>query len=240
MENKPNKQRSHEHGNVFLFVLIGVVLFAALSYTVARGLQGNTSQTMGQRKLAIIASDLMQYTQKVGRGAERVRRKGFSETDISFEDYDASYANANCTTNECKVFQPSGGSTSILSLPQGPSWVDNIWEFHNGHAIDGVGSTCGTTRCTELIMTTHFTNQELCTYINKKLGVANISGSLPSVANITGSKHTGSFAYVNTVGDVAASATISGKTSACVAETTGCNGATGNSCYTFYHVLLAR
>ena len=235
-----SKPRTSERGNVFFFILLGVVLFATLSYTIARGLQSNTSRNMGQRKVTLIATDLLLYAQKMTRATERIRRQGISETDISFEDYNAAYANANCTTDNCHIFRASGGSMNMIALPKGADWFDSGWEFHNGHEIDGIGTTCGAATCSDLIMTVHFTNQELCTYINKDLGIANVSGALPSVPNITGAPHTGTFAYTNTVGNVPASAPISGATSACVQETAGCEGTASNSCYTFYHVLLAR
>ncbi len=232
--------RTAERGNAFLFILVGVALFAALSYTVARGFQSGTTHTISERQITLIASDLMQYAQKVERAVNRVRRRDHSEVDISFADYSASYNNANCAVDTCRVFYPGGGDISVSTLPEGATWVDTGWEFHNGHEIEGVGNTCGDETCTELMMTVHFTSEALCEHINEELGVGLVSGSVPSVSDITSSLHTGTFAYVNTVGDIPASATIEGKTSACVAETTGCDGAVGSSCYAFYHVLLAR
>lgn len=90
---KPNTQS----GNVFIIILMGIVLFAVLSYTVARGRASETTDKLSAQKAALAAADIVNYAQRLERGVARLRQKSISENDISFEStQDVAYAHTPC------------------------------------------------------------------------------------------------------------------------------------------------
>lgn len=190
--------RKTESGNVFIFILLGVVLFAALSFTVARGMRGDTVSTMSEREAVLAASDILNYAQKLERAVNRIRSRGVSESDISFENTGvAGYTNANCTDNACRIFASSGGAASWKSPPSGANdgsdWVmtgqsciEDLGTGAAGCGSDGNGSN------EELLAILPNVATNLCTAINDRLGISGIPAD--GGGGVSSTKFTGSFA----------------------------------------------
>ncbi len=219
--------RYSEHGNVFLFVLMGVALFAALAITVSRGMRSQTTTTMSERDATLAAADIISYAQRVERGVARVRRKNASENDISFENgIVAGYTNAGCTNNRCLIFHTSGGSINWQAPPEGAN-DGSAWIFTGSTCIADIGT--GPTGCDgdttsneELIIVLPNLNQTVCETINKKLGLSATLSDTGGGASST--KFTGTFADGTEI--------IIGSP-----EKTACFS---NSGFHFYYVLLER
>ena len=73
---RPNNSRISERGNVFIFILLGLVLFAALSFTVARGFRSDTTSQMTDRQAELLATEIITYGQQMERTVNRLRRNG--------------------------------------------------------------------------------------------------------------------------------------------------------------------
>ncbi len=116
--------RSCEAGGIFFYILLGVVLFATLSYVMTRSMRGTSVDLMSERQAELLASDLITYAQDVAYAVDRVRRKGCSENDISFErapfdGSDAAYVNTSSPGDfSCHVYHPDGGSAPYQSPPE--------------------------------------------------------------------------------------------------------------------------
>ena len=117
------KSYNTEAGNVFLIILIGIVLFAALSFTVARGFRSETTSNLSDRQATLHAQEVIDYAQKITRATDRLRRKGCSEKEISFFHPDISipntaknrYMNNSSPTDfTCHIFYPQGGNVNFL------------------------------------------------------------------------------------------------------------------------------
>lgn len=229
----PNKARHNERGNVFIFILMGVVLFAALSFTVARGMRGDTANSMSDKQANLAASEILGEAQKVERSVNRIRNKGVSENDISFEN-SADYINTACDTGadpsfpRCQIYNPQGGGLSYKS--PATKTTSNEWHFTGATCIADIGT--GTTGCNsdndtsneELLMVLTDINETVCTQINKRLNISGIPADSGGGASTT--KFTGTFAN-NT-------------------EIILAGGPYPTACYSragqndFYHVLIAR
>lgn len=157
----------HESGNVFLIILIGIAMFAALIFTFSRGVQQGTEGLSG-REAELAASDIVAYGQQVQRGVERVLSRGISETDISFaNDTDTNYTNPACSgDNRCLIFHPEGGAVTWKTPPQGVNYTsaDYFIGVNRVGSADGVTLNIGTAERDLVIMLP--VNENICTAIN--------------------------------------------------------------------------
>lgn len=225
-----------QSGNVFLIILVGIAMFAALMFTFSRGVRQGT-ESMGGREAELAASDIVAYGQQVQRGIERMIARGISEEDISFaNNIDTNYGVAACTNgNTCLVFDPAGGSV-VWKAP--PSNVNSGETYFYGP--NRVGSTDGTTKDIgtserDLVMLLPV-NAEVCDAIN---AITNKHQTWVSAGN-----HNATIRFISSY-DLAPGTVIS-RDNETDQPTTGCfcdgAGATCDSTdpHFFYNVLLAR
>ncbi|MCF8495547.1 MAG: hypothetical protein K9G62_02640 [Alphaproteobacteria bacterium] len=220
----PNPQS----GNVFLFILIGVVLFAALGITVSRGLRSNTTTEMSNREALLAAADILDYAQRLSRAVERLRRKNVSENDISFDNPAVpGYAHTPAQPDAHQVFLVAGGAMG-WQAPAPRVNDGSPWFFTGSTCIAGVGTGaagCSTDSISneELLAILFNLKQNVCEKINDKLGISGIptdSGDGFSSAQFTGAFEDDTIVNPGSVYE-----------SACISQG-------GN--YYFYHVLIAR
>ncbi len=218
---RPTNTPHSQSGNAFFFILLGIVLFAALSFTIARGMRSQTTSTLSARELELAASDIVTYTQKIARGVDRVRRGGCSENEINFDNgiVTATYVNASAPgDNSCDIFHPNGGVVTWLTSP-----VSNRnYQFSAAAGVQSIG-TAGS----ELIITLDLTGElELCQRINQNLGL--------TAAPANEANDDSFAAFTGTFTDsVQTLTTNAGQQAACFDED-------GTGAYRFYSVLLVR
>lgn len=224
--------RSRESGNVFLIILIGVVLFAALAFTVSRGMRSENTSAMSERDLELSATDILSYMQRVERAVSTMRRASVSETDISFES-DLVAANGNCASSACKVFNPDGGHIQWQNFPASvtlDAGVDQRWQFTGQQGIPGIGTDGADPTNSDLLMILEGLPEDLCTKINTKMTG---NSTMPVMNDVfdTATIEPYDGTYGGGEVSVASGPDITGKGSYCVK-----NGAL----YMIYQVLIAR
>jgi hypothetical protein len=226
----PNKSgRIPENGNVFMFILLGVVLFGALAFVMSRGFRTDTTIAMTQRQAELLAIDILSYGQQLERAVGTLQRKGISESDISFfNESVAGYDHTPAEEDFQKVFHPAGGGLTWKTAP--PNANDGSpWDFTGSNCITDVGT--GGTGCSansistdeDLIAVLPNVNATVCAAINKRLGI----DPMPSNGGAAYSavKFTGDFADGSEI-DLGAK-----YNAACYEEGTA---------HDFYYVLIAR
>ena len=222
-----------------MFILIGVALFAALGYSVAKGFRSDTSSTLTKKQIDLAADDILTYAQKVSRTVDRLRRNGCSESEISFENPVVS-GYAFTTRDKCKVFDTAGGGLTFKRAKV--STTPQLFKFNGNNRFSGFGCDTQTAECAELVITLRLNdNPEICLEINDKMGITNPSDDAPQLREWQdGSIFTGSFTgpVPETVGGSNATneaPEVNGKQAGCVFEFNG-----GQDNYIFYHILIAR
>lgn len=109
-----------QSGSAIIYVFAGVILFAALAFTFARGFKGNVTD-VDEKTARIGATEVLEYVKSVDRAVNKMLLNSVSENDLGFTNdvttLTASGAtiysgNANCTTNSCQVFYPDGGKSN--------------------------------------------------------------------------------------------------------------------------------
>ena len=221
-----------EQGSIFFYIILGVALFASLSFVVTRSTRSTSVSSMSERQADILATDLITYSKKVENSVNYLLQRGCSESQLSFENSVVSgYENIVDPKgdNTCHIFHSDGAGMSWQLPPDGVS--DKQYTFNGRNVISGIGSSCfGSSRCTELTLFLENVDVAVCRAVNRivKLGTADI----PVDANNEFSEsHKFNGSYDSNSGINDAANFIDGEYTLCVQE--------GNN-YHFYHVLLAR
>ncbi len=178
------KAKTNQNGSVFFYILLAVVLFAALAFTISKSLRGTTSNALTNRQAEIAASEIMDYSAQIARQVDRLRRNGISETDIDFfSDKFLKHTpspsqwnpNPNCADNECRIFHSAGGKmhettfenfANTLGLPFSSSHPKGGHPAFFRVSVEGAG-----TDAEDLIMNIINIKEEVCNTINAKIGI---------------------------------------------------------------------
>ncbi|HPD82542.1 MAG: hypothetical protein R3D88_09220 [Alphaproteobacteria bacterium] len=177
---KTASSASSQKGSVFFYILIAIVLLAALSYAVSRGSRVG-SNTITEQQSQVIASEILEQAEAVTLAVQKLLLRGFDETEISFENSAvAGYTLASCSTDDCKVFALSGGSLNWFTPPQGANNGED-WVYTGNLPILGNGSQ----NYYDITMILPNINEQICRQLNVNSNVVtNLNDPIP-VANDT-------------------------------------------------------
>ena len=226
--------RSSESGNVLFLILVGVMLFAALSYTVAQMLRSGNADAIGDQQASLYADEILDYARTLRQTVQSLKiSNGCENEDISFENsVVAGYTNG--TNTSCQVFHADGGALTFQDAVSNVTSQD--WYFSGGTEVIGIGTLCGDENCTEIIAVLPNINIKICQQINDKMGIDDsVAGDVTDNVNMV-SQYTGDLSYQNSrIGDAAGN--LAGKTAGCM---TSAGSPTPAGSYAFYQVLVAR
>ena len=205
MTNRNKIETSHyEQGSAIVYVFIGIILFAALMFTFSR-ISQNGNSNMSNKRAAVIASEMLGYSNDVQKSVDALLLKGCSESQLSFENNsEAGYTNAAAPADKsCHLFNSAGGHMSYQYPPTGAETIRTAAAHPGYHNYAFTGnmkiSSLGTT-LPELIIWTQ-TNKEVCDQINSQLGQTTADEIFAD--GVIGGLFTGSFATAGpeTIGD---------------------------------------
>lgn len=223
------RRENSQQGSVLFYILIAVLLFAALSYAVSGMLRGS-SNPVSERD-SLMATGILDYAKNMRQAVQVMRvSTQCDEADISFEKSpfdgsDAAYVNASAPTDfSCHVFHPSGGGVGYMTAQNQEDWSVT------GHFyINNVG-----TSAVELVAILPV-SRDLCAMINTKLDISNSTiETLVSDGAGGGNTHAPYVGSFTSTGSLTLAA-HSGKMAGCYKSS-----ASSGTDYTFYQVLIAR
>lgn len=219
-----------ERGGAAFYIILGIVLLAALSYAVTKGFRfSNTSLSNDQARMA--AQETIEYGTTLANAVQKLRLRGVPATGIDFGNttftrFDSGYVmapghNSNCTSDACKVFSPAGGNMVAQILSSHALTKENrtsapaSW-FHAGTWVAANASIAGVgTAENELVMGAFDLNRQTCLAINDILGVVNPAGEPPDAGGVgVMSFYNGTFSAPPGFGDTTPE--IQGRTQSCV------------------------
>lgn len=243
-----------QKGNAMMFVLIGIALFAALTFTFSRSTR-NSKISLEDAQFA--AQQIIGFAQKVSRGMETVSfNNDCLSSQISFENTTvAGYTNAAAPANKkCHIFDSAGGGTTYeapptvaldtasaataSAVPLATGALVGQYLFTGRVCVDGQGTgalaTCAADALSneELLLIMPWVSLEVCTTINSILGNSAAILQEPN-SSFDATKFTGAFADGYALGQVGFTTYKIG----CYQST---SAATPGAGYHFYAVLLAR
>ncbi len=244
--------RSDEAGNVLFILMIAVVLFAALGFTVANMLRQETPGTISGERAGLLAGEILDLGRSTRQAIQDLRiSHDCGVDDISFEHSALSgYTHTPVAKDECKIFGPDGARLSYIAPAGELLDTSQNAETRYGEIVfsgeicvaglpDGAWDDCESDSIDneELVMVIPFVNQEVCLKINDALGVENPSGNAPIDAGCSWSTvFDGTYSDAQSIG--AATGELEGKMQGCYRHDAGCG--THNGSYHFYQVLITR
>lgn len=229
--NKKNEQ--YERGSVFFYILLAIMLFAALSYAVSND-RDNSTDIFTEEQAKIAAQEIVEYGNTVANAVQKLRIRGCTETQINFANsVIAGYSTVGAPPDgSCDVFDVNGGNINAPifgnnTYASNPPSINPV-SFNGDNQVINVGSAEA-----ELVAFVSDIRQPICESINNILH----GDSTPFTdTNLTAgsTKFNGSYnGSPQTICDGTADSTTAG----CCHETTGCNA---GACYHFYQVLITR
>lgn len=244
--------RTSESGSVIWFILLAVVLLAALTITVSRS-SDSVEQSGDRERARVVASEIMRYAKGLEQAISKMRINGISENEISFQNsFISDYENPYCTNTSCRLFHKEGGGLTYQRPESG--WLDGAYSsedyygetlFSGNACILNVGNygesgSCIGTSDQELMMFIPFVRKSICLEINR-LADFGIGGEDPPVdtssawnATASNARFSGRFNNGTNI-DTSPSGGFE-------KQTTGCfeGDSTPSGGYHFYYTLLAR
>ncbi len=116
MKNQASSPQNPQAGNVFFIILLGIVLFAALSYAVSGSMRGGAEQ-MSKEKLKIAATEIISYLTQVDARFDALVIQGCDPLRINFDSdtytrVDGNDLNAPPASPQasCVMFAPNDSS----------------------------------------------------------------------------------------------------------------------------------
>lgn len=229
----------NNQGSVFFYILIAVILFAALGYAISQSSRGGAGG-LSAEKTSLMASEIIEYGQTVTNAVQKLKLRGCLNAEISFDQAVVSgYSNTSSPSdNSCHIFDTSGAALNLVSPPPGydSGSGSGNYAFLEENEFEGMGDTCGAADCVDIALILDDVNDNLCDEINEKLGV-DITGGTPEDSDMqeaASAYFTGTFTYTATVGDEVAGASLDGQPAGCFYEDDG------TPMNFFYQVILAR
>lgn len=246
--------KSRQTGNVLLVVLIGIVLFAALSYTFSRNTRSAAKISFEDAQLN--AQQMISYAEKINGAVQSVSSHNEClASQLSFENTTiAGYANASSPANKkCDIYHASGGGMFYEAPPAaardtaaataaGGAWgaLVGSYYFTGNVCLDNAGTGADATCSSdgpvvgdneELLIMAPWITVDVCNAVNQILG--NTTLIVDAGTSFNGTKFIGAFADGFTIGDATPAAYQVGCYQSSATSPPG-------SGYHFYYMLLAR
>ncbi len=223
--------RIHEKGNAFLYILIAVVLLAALTFTLSRieNQDGGGMAKVDKAQVEIDANSILSYATGVQNALIRMDQVGVNADQVDFMQPWETTFNDDPTTE--KLFHPDGGGLNYKPLPAtaiGPSVANPEPRYYVG-MFNNIEWT--PTTAMDVIFTAYKITQPVCAELNKRVlgdpAILNISASPARVFVASGEYHTGGNIDLTTT-----------NCSACEDLSAAC--VTNGTDYFFYSMMDAR
>jgi hypothetical protein len=212
-------------GNVLLYVLLGVLLFGALSFSLTKQMGGGGMGTLNDKQAQLKAEELIAYATGAKSTLEQMHTMGnVLADDFSFlKPNDAGFGTSPHTA---KVYHPAGGGLSLFTgaddLYKAGS-AKRGWVWQKGKNVEWTPSAKH-----DVILTFLDVAAPICAAINERIYK---SPDVPATTVNTGAT------FLNGGGDdadfnISSCASCEGKVSYCITDAAGDNA--------FYTLMIAE
>lgn len=228
---QPSKQNT-QSGSAFFLILIGIFLFAGLSFALMQSSRTSMS-TLSAEQARVAAQEIIAYADGVAKAVQKMKLAGCSDSMINFYTSISGFSyrttsNPNAPSDKtCDVFDINGGKINMIKANE--SWKDPAstynfsWMANFSNMVTGVG-----TSAPELALFLITIKPEICTAINKIAGVTNPSEAPPTNAiNDPGAGFIGNYSSAYTINNTY----LNTHSEFCLNE---------SGQYKYYRVLIAR
>lgn len=169
-----------EAGNAFLYILIAVVLFGALMFTLSRSEEqndGNSDLTEG--RTAVSANEIMAYAATVTNAITQMQNTGTQNDQIDFMLPSDSDFNTAPTLQ--KLFHPDGGGLNYKALPSNAVGAAGTLIPAAGYYVGRFNNIEWTpTTQNDILFVAYNISQNVCAEIDRKLRGTTTIPTFPS------------------------------------------------------------
>lgn len=164
----------HQDGNIFLYLLIGIALFAGLTAVMTRSQNGGDEGVLAPAQIELAAQRLILTTNQAAQAYLQMKETGtdLTELDLTLPD-DGTF---NTPPHIHKLFHPEGGGLTYNAMNEDTFRASATtpvgWKFVK------VNADWTATAGTDLIMSYIRLKQPICAEINRKITG---STSIPAV-----------------------------------------------------------
>lgn len=114
---KSSPQKSAQAGNALVYVLVAIVLFAALSLTMGRQTDSSETSVLDDGQTELLAGQMIAYAAQVESAVNQMLFSGTREEDLNFIMPNATgFDSVNAADNIKKVYHPQGGGLTPAEL----------------------------------------------------------------------------------------------------------------------------
>ncbi len=248
MKNQETERANTQKGSILVWILIAIVLFAALSFAMTQSFRGGASTATDQRS-KLTASEIIEYGNKVRDTVRQVMiANGCTAYQLGFDNdvwrthdgtplHDSTH-NPNVLSDSCRIFNLKGGGLNAVTFPSNGITLTAPTNTRSGHSLTMSGHVAGVgTADEELILQTFYISKDVCIQINNLLGVNNPGGMPPKDDPGAITRYNGTFPGTSgTAGDSAPE--LAGKYAFCAEYLSDALYPGYN--FHFYQVLVAR
>lgn len=230
-KSEQNARRPSERGNVMVYVLIAIALFAALSFTLSRQTDTDEAGGLDEQKAELYATQMISFTAQVKSALDQMT---FINTDVGDFDFTLpTAANFNTPPHINKVYHPEGGGITLARLAPNVIFEENSnpqagWYMGRFNNVEWTPDTA-----TDVLLVAHQIHADVCRRLNLKVTgtetIPAISGGTLASYFVDAAYHSGA----NQDFEVASCAACENYQSLCVSNA-------GGTAYSFYNVLMAR
>ena len=171
METKTEHTNYHgEAGNALIYVLIAIVLFAALSMTLTRQTDTNEAGTLSDDRAELYATQLISYSAQAKSAVDQMLFMGAAIDDLDFMDpSDEDFSEGTQADIIKRVFHPEGGGLIKGRIPaeavnQSTSDPEPGWYIGQFNNVEWTASEDD-----DVILVAYQIKQEVCAKINEKI-----------------------------------------------------------------------
>lgn len=108
---------SEQSGNAFLYVLIAVVLFAALYFAIGSQNDSSETQMLDKQRVKFAASEIIDYSSQAESSLRMMEFSGIELDKITFYTYDKDEFDNGTETYIYMLHHPDGGGLDPGNLP---------------------------------------------------------------------------------------------------------------------------
>ncbi len=153
-------------GNIFFIILLGIILFAAISGAI---MQNSGSQNIKSERAALLAQQIMRQANELKQATDRLYQNRISEADIRFAHakMPSEYGDITDTPTR-QVFADEGGGLPLVMIPPAASRLssaDGLWTFFGSSDIPQSGTSAA-----DLVAVAPDIKEAVCRKINEALG----------------------------------------------------------------------
>lgn len=225
-KREQTEQKHGEKGNALIYVLIAIVLFAALNFSLSGQSTSSNTKDLDDAHAELYADQLLAFASQAKTAIDQMIITGSSIDDLDFTL--PSEAGFNTAPHIHKVFHPAGGGLSLANLPDDAKQeVSNVpvagWYLGRFNNVEWTKSTA-----MDVILTAYQINKKICEAINKK-----VLGT-PTIPAVTGEMRNYFLERAGNVDfEISDCADCEGFSSLCVRNSP-------TTTYSFYNIVAAR